>query len=45
MNLVEENLGGVGVVDGFNMIWKNLLAAVWEVDVEVDVVMDDAGVG
>ena len=45
MNLVEENLGGVGVVDGFNMIGKNLLAAAWEVDVEVDVVMDDAGVG
>ena len=45
MNLVEENLGGVGVVDGFKMIGKNLLAAAWEVDVEVDVMMDDAGVG
>ena len=45
MNLVEENLGGVGVVDGFNMVGKDLFAAAWEVDVEVDVVMDDAGVG
>ena len=45
VNLVEENLSGVRVVDGFNMIGKNLLAAAWEVDVEVDVMMDDAGVG
>ena len=45
MNLVEENLGGVWVVDGLNLIGKNLLAAVWEVNVEVDVMMDDAGVG
>ena len=45
MILVEENLSGARVVDGFNMIGENLLAAAWEVDVEVKVVMDDAGVG
>ena len=45
MNLVEENLSGVRVVDGFNMIGKKLLAAAWEVVVEVDVMVDDAGVG
>ena len=45
MNLVKENLGGVGVVDGFNLVRKDLFAFIWEISVEVDVVMDNAGVG
>ena len=45
MNLVEKNLGGVGVDDGFDLVGKDLFASVWEVSVEVDVVMDNAGVG
>ena len=45
MNLVEKDLGGVGVVDGFNLVGKDLFASVWEVSVEVDVVMGNAGVG
>ena len=45
MNLVEENLGGVGVVDGFNLVGKDLFTSVREVGVEVDIVVDNAGVG
>ena len=45
MNLVEKNLSGVRVVDDFNLAGKDLFAPVWEISVEVDVVMDNAGVG
>ena len=45
MNLVEKNLAGVGVVDSFNLVGKDLFAPVWEISVEVDIVMDNAGVG
>ena len=45
MNLVEENLGGVGFVDGFNLVGKDLFTSVREIGVQVDIVVDDAGVG
>ncbi len=45
MNLVGKNLGGVGVVDGFNLVGKDLFTSVREVGVEVDIVVDSAGVG
>ena len=45
MNLVEKNLAGVGAIDGFNLVGKDLIAFVREISVEVDVVMNNAGVG
>ena len=45
MNLVEKDLGGVGVVDGFDLVGKDLFASVREVGVEVNIVVDNAGVG
>ena len=45
VNLIEENLRGVRVVDGFDLIGKDLFASVREVGVEVDIVVDNAGVG
>ena len=45
MNLVKENMGGVGVVDGLNLVGKDLSASVRGVGVEVDIVVDNAGVG
>ena len=45
MNLVEKNLDGVGVADGLDLIRRNLFAAAWEINVKVNIMVDDAGVG
>ena len=45
MNLVEENLGGVGVVDGLNLVRKDLFSAIREIGVEMDIMVDNAGIG
>ena len=45
MNLEEKDLGGVRVVDGFDLVRKNFSATAWKVDVKVDIVMDDTGIG
>ena len=45
MNLVKESLRGVRVVDGLNLVREDLFASGWEVSVEVNVVVDNAGVG
>ena len=36
MNLVKENLGGVGIVDGLNLVRKDLFSSIREVGVEMD---------
>ncbi len=45
LDLVKEHVCGLRVVDVANAIRCDLFASVWEVSVEVDVVMDNAGVG
>ena len=45
MNLVKENLGGVGIVDGLNLVRKDLFSSIREVGVEMDIVVDNAGIG
>ena len=45
MNLIKENLRRVGIVDSLNLVRKDLLASGWEVGVEVNIVVDHAGVG
>ena len=45
VDLVEKNLSAVGVVDGLDLIRKNLFAAAWEINVKVNIMVDDAGVG
>ena len=45
VNLVKENLGGVGIVDSLNLVRKDLFASIREFGVEMDVVVDNAGIG
>ena len=45
MNLVKESLRRIRIVDGLNLVRKDLLASGWEVSVEVNIVVDNAGVG
>ena len=45
MNLIKEDLRGVGIVDSMNLVKKDLLASGWEVGVEVNVVVNNAGGG
>ena len=45
MNLVKESLRRIGIVDGLNLVRKDLFASGWEVSVNLDIVMDNAGVG
>ena len=43
MNLIKKNLRRVGIVDSLNLVRKDLLASGWEVSVEVNVVVNNAG--
>ena len=45
MNLVKETLGRIKIVDGLNLVRKDLFASGREVSVEVNIVVDNAGVG
>ena len=45
MNLVKESLRRIRIFDGLNLVRKDLLASGWEVSVEVNIVVDSAGVG
>ena len=42
MNLIEENLGGIGVVNGLNLIGQDLLAFGWEVGKKVNISVNNA---
>ena len=45
MNLVKESLRRIRIVDGLNLVREDLFASGWEVSVEVNIVVDNAGVG
>ena len=42
MDLIEENLGGIGVVNGLNLIGQDLLASGWEVGMKVTISVHNA---
>ena len=44
-SLDKENLGGGGIVDGLNLVRKDLFSSIREVGVEMDIMMDNAGIG
>ena len=45
MNLVKENFGRIRIVDGLNLVRKDLFDSGREVSVEMNIVVDHAGVG
>ena len=45
MDLVKEDLGRVGVVNGLNLVGWNLLASGWKICVKVNVPVRNAGGG
>ena len=45
MNLVKESLRMIKIVAGLNLVRKDLFASGREVSVEVNIAVDNAGVG